>query len=292
MKCHAQFLVLLCLGLAVLSQGWAQQTVRVAVFSGPFPSLFVDDQGQAQGVYVDLLSRILAEAGYEPQFIVHDSFQAAMQAVVNGTMDLIPAVARRPEREATLDFNAVAFTTGWGQVFVPDRSIVESILDLRNRVVGVMEGDQLKDRFDETMASFDVPYQRVFFPDVSALVAGIADGSVDAGILTNTINHREFPIRATGIVFAPTSAYVATTKSRNPELLAEIDRILGRTKADHESYYYGILEKWTTAPASTKLPRWVLWSAAAVITLALLLLVFTILLRQQVRRGGGTPGPE
>jgi PAS domain S-box-containing protein len=66
-------------------------------------------------------------------------------------------------------------------------------------------------------------------------------------------------------------------------LLATIDRRLKALKADEDSYYYEILDRWLSHPEEGRIPSWVWVAGAATVGALLLALVFVLLLRRQVR---------
>jgi ABC-type amino acid transport substrate-binding protein len=72
---------------------------------------------------------------------------------------LLVAIAYRPERTERYDFNQETVLTNWGQVYtVPGRG-VNSILDLRGKVIAGLPQDIYTIEFSRMLESFDIPVQ-------------------------------------------------------------------------------------------------------------------------------------
>ncbi len=96
--------------LLLISVAWPLQaaergplgTIRVGVF--PFEPLnFVDQQGVVQGLYPDLLRKIVKDEKWTVEF-VPGSWAEGLERLQKGEIDLILSVAYSRERAESMDF--------------------------------------------------------------------------------------------------------------------------------------------------------------------------------------------
>lgn len=276
--------LLLLLGVCSGGQNLPAQEVSVAVFDGAAPMVFVDEDGEPAGVYPDLLGRLIEDLGYTPRFEVGLTFSEAYRASADGAIDLMPAVVYSPDRDRELDFNRIPVATNWGQLGVRPGEDVESILDLRDRRVGLMTDGQNGINFVAMMQDFDVPFVPVYYDSFDEIRAAVVAGDIAAGVFFNAWFYNVAGIVPSSVIFNPTQGFVATADGENGELLIAIDRRLEELKADESSYYYAVLDRWLTAGGGAIIPRWVRTGAVfAAFTMAVLA-VFVLVLRREVHR--------
>ncbi|MFW5784045.1 MAG: transporter substrate-binding domain-containing protein, partial [Spirochaetota bacterium] len=82
-----------------------RDSVSIAVVRDARPAVFVGDDGRPAGIFPDLLRRLLADIGRDPEFVTGHTLSTAFEAVQRGEVDLLLAVLKNPERERVLDFN-------------------------------------------------------------------------------------------------------------------------------------------------------------------------------------------
>lgn len=140
--------VLILLGVIFISFGGSplrlhagvepQRILRVGIYQFK-PLAFLDDEGNAQGLYVDILEEIARAEGWEILY-VPGTWTECLRRLEQGEIDLLVAIAYSPERDQLYDFNEETLFTNWGQLYVAPDSDIESILDLRDKAVaGVTE---------------------------------------------------------------------------------------------------------------------------------------------------------
>lgn len=108
------------------------------------PYATVTKEGEAGGFSVDLMKAVCAEMNIRCSFVVRP-WATLKENLKNGEIDALPLVSYSVEREAVYDFT-VPHTISYGVAFkrkgAPD---IESVFDLRDKDIVVLEGDAAHD---------------------------------------------------------------------------------------------------------------------------------------------------
>ena len=123
-----------------------------------------------------------------------------------------------------------------------------------------MKQDQNAKNFINLMASFDIPFNPVYYDDLSTMARAVKEQEADAMVAYSSFNSQGL-MKSTGIVFSPTQAFVAAGKEGNPELLKTIDSRLAEMKKNTNSFYYDQVEKWFNYEEVVKKPLWLFSSS-------------------------------
>lgn len=276
-----------CLSLvlfAIASVSVGAREVTIAVFDSAAPVVFADENGRAAGIFPDILRRLVSEIGHAPRFVTGLTFAEAYEGIVEGSIDLMPAVVRTPERERQLDFNDEPFLVAWGQLGVLPGDEFENLLDLRDRPVGMMRDGQNGINFAATMASFDIAFVPRLYDNYEEITAALLEGEIVAGVYFSTWFPGQTDVVPSAIVFSPTQAFVASAAGTNEGLLRAIDERLGQIKSDRQSYYFEIRERWLSSARQRTIPTWVIAVSAGGLLIAAALFGLNAVLRLQVRR--------
>jgi len=260
--------------------------VRVGIFQNK-PLSFVDDQGQAQGIYPEILKRIAAQEQWSLEFVM-GSWSDGLARLEKGEIDLMISIVYSKERDEIFDFSSEAIVTSWGQLYTQKDSGIVSILDVAGKTVGVMSRDINGAHFERLCREFGVDCQFVEAKTYDEVCGLIASRAIDAGVINN-INggyfQRQYAIHPSAVIFTPVTALFATPSGRNADLLAAIDTHVTRWKQDRDSFYYATLNKWYgTVETKTRVPYGLIATIVAVAAgISLLLLLWTVLLESRVR---------
>ena len=108
------------------------------------PFAIVTSEEKASGFSVELLEATLNAVDLDVDFYI-DAWLNIKNDLSEGKIQVLPLVARTPEREAVFDFS-VPYITIHGNIFVrKDNADIYSIDDLLNKEVIVMKGDNTED---------------------------------------------------------------------------------------------------------------------------------------------------
>lgn len=267
----------------VLSGAAAALEVRVGVYANE-PKIVLDRNGQPSGILGDLLQEVARREGWKLQ-AVSCEWQACLESLRAGTIDLMPDVAHSDERADLFDFHRVPALHSWSQIYRhPSESLV-SMLELRGKRVAVLEGSVQEQYLRNLLDEFGV--KAVLVP-VRNLLDGFAMASnheVDAV----AANHRFGDLHAqtyrlvqTPVMFQPARLFYATPKGRGAALLGALDRHLQVWQDNPDSVYFKTLRRWGAPAAPERIPALVWWALAGAMGLMLAALLMAAVLRRRV----------
>jgi PAS domain S-box-containing protein len=246
--------------------------------------VLTNEDGEAAGIFPEVLGRLLEDLDYEVRFVTGLSFGEAYDRVVEGNLDLLPAAVYSAARGEELSFNQDPIVVAWGQLGVLPNRDFDGLLELRGRRIGLMRGGQNAANFVDLMARFDIPFKTVYFDNFTQMTDAVLTEEIAAGVYFNAWFRSEERIVPSSIVFSPTQGLVATAKGENSALLSAIDEKLRTLKQDPDSYYYEILNHWLGDTEAATIPRWVWIGGAATAGALVIAAAFVLLLRRQVKR--------
>ncbi|WP_052382527.1 ATP-binding protein [Comamonas granuli] len=276
-------LALCLLALLLGLPAWGAERVRVGVYQNS-PKVGLSAAGKAEGIFVDLVEGIAAREGWTIEY-VPGTWAEGLERLARGDIDLMPDVARTPEREALYAFHQEPVLSSWNQVYARRGSGVRSMLDLEGRRVAVLAGSVQERQFEQMAESFSLVVDWVPQPDYDAAFAAVAQGRADA-VVTNRFfgvrNALRYGLEDTAIIFSPSKLYFAAPLEGRPELLRAIDRQLSALKKDSGSLYYQSLRRWSVDEVRAATPAWLLPVSVAFTALLLAAVAGVLLLRRQV----------
>ncbi|MBN2086576.1 MAG: PAS domain S-box protein [Anaerolineales bacterium] len=264
----------------------AVRTVRVGVYQNE-PKIFMDENGHASGIFIDILEEIAAEEDwtlvYEPC-----TWTECLAALDAGRIDLMPDVAYSPERDPLYDFHNTPVLDSWSQVYAKSGAQVAGYNELAGKRVAVLEGSIQQAMFEHYMDGFGYEFTFVTTDSLAEAFQITADGTADASIANNFFGdyfYREYGLVKTPIVFDPVTLFFTTAEGRNPDLLLAIDRRLNTWIEESNSPYYTILGRWISGAPSPvyRVPQYVYWIIGVIGGLFVLAVGMVFLLRSQVR---------
>ncbi|MEN8258705.1 MAG: PAS domain S-box protein [Thermodesulfobacteriota bacterium] len=279
-------LLLFAVVLAVPQQavGNGHRLVKVGVFQVE-PIIFVSDDGEPRGLFVDVIEEIAAQEGWRLKY-VQGTWDEGFNRMRNGEIDLMTAVAYSQERDAFLDYPNESVLTLWGQVFVREGISLQNILDLQDKPVAIMRGDINGKNFVETIKKFEISCEIHEFSSLEEVFGAVERDEVAAGVAPNVFGYvfaDRHGLVGTGIIFSPVSTYFATASAGNGELLSTLDSYLHSWKKDKESFYYRRLDHWFGGEQFEEpVPAWLFISLIIVLLVALALAFWSRTLKTRV----------
>ena len=279
-RAHRILALLFLLGCLAQAGAAPQAPLRVGVYSNA-PKVFMSGDGKASGILVDLLREVASAEHWQLEFVACE-WQACMDALAAGQIDLLPDMAWSEERARTYAFHQVPALHSWSQIYARPGNKIRSLLDLKGRRIAVLGGSVQALVLPNVLAG----YGAVLVPSVSLAraFALVADGQADAVAASHYFGESEagkHRLAATPIVFNPARLFYAALPGRQQTVLDAIDRRLTLWRADPNSVYFSTLRRWqATAPAT--IPPALLWVLAATVGLLLSALAVASWLRTEV----------
>lgn len=147
------------------------------------PYEMVADDGSFEGIDVEVAQKIAEKLGLE--LVVDDmGFDAALQAAQQGKSDMVMAgVTVTDERKAVMDFSN-SYANGVQVVIVKDGSSIQSIDDLKGKMIGTQKGTTGYIYCSDTEENGGFGEDHVTaYADGASAVQALANGQVDAVVI-------------------------------------------------------------------------------------------------------------
>ena len=276
------------LGCAILASSWVQAgtPLRVGIYPDA-PLAFPDPAGAPQGIYVDLLEHIAPQEGWQLQY-VSGSWEESLARLRQRRIDLLVAVAYTEERAREFDFSREPVIVNWGQVYVPPKFPIVSLLDLTGRKLAVVREDIYYETFRRISAFSNVHPHFVEVESYENALRLVSAGKADGALLPRVFaayQGQKFGVEKTAIMFSPSELRFAAPKGTRRPILDALDRHLARLKADKRSVYYRSLTVWQEGVRTLIFPKWLnpVWVLGGVVGLVLWIGGMNLVLRWRVR---------
>ncbi|WP_052368067.1 transporter substrate-binding domain-containing protein [Algiphilus aromaticivorans] len=254
--------------------------LRVGVYHNP-PKIQLAEGEPPTGFWPELTRVIAAAEGRSVEWVSGD-WNTLLSELASSDIDVLVDVAVTEQRRERIVFGEETVHVSWSRVYAAPGVDIEVIPDLRGRRVGVLEGSVNVDGAEgirTLLDRFDIPANFVAVPSYEAVFAALARGDVDAGVVNRDFgNHMraQFDVVATPILLQPAELRYAFSPqaARSAEPSAGFDRRLAALKADPDSEYHALLQRWLgmdARDAERPLPDWARWALLGLLLTALLL---------------------
>jgi len=250
--------------------------VRVGVYANK-PLVYKNEQGLFQGLAIDVLRSAAEQNDWQLEF-VEGTWAQCLQRLKEGRIDLQVAIADSPNRRKLYEFTTTPLITNWGRVYSQEHSSFDSLLDLQNKTIGVIEGDIHATIFADLLKKFDLQVTLKSVADYDSVFQAIADKIVDAGVVNRMYamqNANRFAVLQTPMIFNPIRVCYAVPLGKNRSLLSTLNTHMIELKNDPDSIYYQSLERWFDQEQKFRIP---VWLSNTLIILSVLLVLFFIIL--------------
>jgi len=275
----------LLLSICFCSYGYAQTTLKIGVYDNK-PIIFVDDDGEVQGLFVDLLEEIANKENWRLEYVV-GHFSGVFAQLKGGEIDILPALAYSKEREEIIDYTSETILSNWGEIYVPGNRTLTSLLELEGKKVGVMQGDihftalkELTDRFNISCRFIEADEYEIVFEMLQA-------NFVDVGVVNRLYGNRnqhEYSVKQTPVIFNPIEMRFGATKGKNQDILTKIDSYMLSYSADRHSIHYQLINRWLAGDTKKAIPWWVFYLFIAVVGATIFFFGASLIFRRQVLR--------
>jgi len=261
--------------------------VRIGIDNNP-PLTFIDEQGEAGGLFPDLFQQIAKAKNWSIEY-VPCQWQQCLESLSAGDIDILPAIAYTEKRAAQFHFAEEVVVSSWGQVYQRSENKFSSVLELAGKTVAVLEKDvyllgdqgllQVADNFDIKINYLKVSsYKEAFLH--------LKNGDVDAamvGRIYGIKNGQKFNLLPTPIMIKPIQVRPAFSPRLAKQFSADFDQLLHGWKQLADSIYYQLLDKWLGEKAPATLPSWFKTLFYSLLAILGLLLLITLWTRNQVK---------
>lgn len=280
--------ILLCMMILLMAQtAWAESDALRISYYDNYPLCFQDENGEPQGVFVDVLNEVADGEGWELIYEFH-SFEDQMKLVFEGKVDLGLAVADTKDRAELALFPLETIYSNWGQVFVADHlTSVDTYDSLSKYRVAVVRGDIYAKELEDSFAFLGLENHFVYMDSFTDVFAAIEGGEAEAGAVARTFGllyQESYAVKATTLAIR--SAKVKVIGAQGSEsLLAAVDRWIAGMRDDPNSRYYKILSRWLRDEVNEEVfPDWLKWILGLAALTGVLSLSFAFFLQKMVAK--------
>ncbi len=286
LRCLGAWLVLAsCVTQAtlVLPAETAPRVVRVGVYANA-PKIFLNPDGQISGIFGDVLTAVAKQERWVLKPVPCE-WQGCLQALQNGTIDLMPDVALNEQLAEIFDFHTTPLLLSWSQLYKRKGVPVTAIPDLQGKSIAVVSGSVQESFLKVMLVSFGVTAKLVPVDSFEQGFEQVAKGHLDTVATNRFFGDQQAPLyglEPTAIVFQPVQLFYATTKGRHPHLLSAIDDHLQVWQAQSNSPYAMALQRWLQTTPQWAMPTYVWWVLAGLLGLLAAALAVGAWLRHQV----------
>jgi len=250
------------------------------------PFEFINTDGEPDGFNIELL-RSIARIMHLEIHIDLGPWEEVRGQLERGEIDMLAGMFKTPQRAELVDFTIPHFTSAYS-LFAPKNSNIHSLADVRGKRLAVQIGDLGYD-YIKSIDSGAILVEFIEWHDTfSAISKGQADVAISGMLqgISYIYNNKLKNIEAVGEPLMQ-EMYCMAVRKGDAALLATLNEGLSILKASGE--YDAIFDKWfaqlsITANRDRLLIRRLLLVLFIAIGLIALVLVWTNLLRLQVRR--------
>jgi signal transduction histidine kinase/ABC-type amino acid transport substrate-binding protein len=237
---------------------WANEPIEltIGVYHNP-PKVFLNKNNKAEGFFIDLLKEIAKHENWKLGF-KQKSWPELLEALKTAEIDLLPDVAYSQKRSEIYDLNKETVISDWFQVFTGVKRKFNTILDLKDVKIAVLDGSIQLDYLLNLQKNLDQNIILVKVDDYKQLFETVKNKKTDL-LLSNRFAGKllapAYGIKETSLIFNPTSLHIATTKHKNAKILKIIDDYLKEWKKDKNSFYYKSLSRQLNGDKNYHLPE-------------------------------------
>ena len=257
-----------------------QQVLRVGVYHNP-PKIFLSNadgtDAQMSGFFGDLLREIAQREQWHIE-AVECEWSDCLAQLERGDLDLLPDVAMTTERKHRFAFHQIPALHSWSQVFSHTSVELDSVLDLQDKRIAVLEGSVQYDYLQQLVEKFNLNTQWIIIDSLQQGLELVKTLDAD-GLATNNLfggyHAQAYQLKPTAVIFQPAEVYFAGPQNQSQIPLERINAWLSEWSNDPNSPYLQILQGWKAPETQFVTPRSV-WILSSALILALLILLFGI----------------
>ncbi|MBW2649129.1 MAG: transporter substrate-binding domain-containing protein [Deltaproteobacteria bacterium] len=280
------FFIFILLQISLATPLFADRVIRVGIYQSR-PMIFVDKNLKVNGFYADIIEYIAGMEGWRIKY-VPGTWSQCLERLESGEIDIQTAIAYSEAREARFDFTSVPVYINWGQIYGRRGHDIHSFTDLEGRAVIGIKEDIYYDSLRDILKKFGIKCTFIQATNYAEVFEFLRQKRGDAGVVSRTfggINSRVYGVDETAMIFAPVNLCFALTKGRHKDLIDAMDRHLTELKDDRKSVYYQSFNRWLGGGPGVRIlfPLWLRWTLLITAGLLVLLSVFIVALKIQVR---------
>ena len=214
--------------------------------------MYHNAQGEYEGYNCEFLQEVSKLSGLSYEVVDSPSWQEAFQLLIDGRIDILPAVYRTEGRMDQMLFTDESMCTIYTTLNVRmdhNRYNYEDFDAFQGMRVGIIKGGEDGESFKRYCAQNGVALTIIEYDETQELLDALGSGTLDGVAITHLGRSSVFRSVAR---FAPTPMYIAVSKQR-PDLLAQINRSINDILLRNPDYRTDLYDKYLS-PSSNQVP--------------------------------------
>ncbi|WP_340820493.1 ATP-binding protein [Methanolobus sp. WCC4] len=248
------------------------QVIKVGVYQNE-PLISLNEDGTAEGLYIEILQNIASREGWELEF-VPGTMDQSLKRLENGSIDILPAVPFVPEMDEKFILTTEAAFTDWGVVYTYKGSGISSMSDLGGKRIAYHD-DIFFENFDSSPGSSNINYTFLEARDYQEVFELVQNREADAGIIARSygeMHEDQYDVKRISFVISPTDMVFALPENADTDLSLLIDENIRNMSSEPEEPE---LTTWES-------PGWLKFSVGIGGGLLLLFVILSLTLRNKV----------
>ena len=234
-----------------VSAGESASAARVGYYEdGDY--MYHNAQGEYEGYNFEFLQEVSKLSGLSYEVVDSPSWQEAFRLLIDGRIDILPAVYRTESRMDQMLFTDESMCTIYTTLNVrmdDNRYNYEDFDAFQGMKVGIIKGGEDGESFKRYCAENSVTLTIVEYDETQKLLDALGNGTLDGVAITHLGRSSVFRSVAR---FAPTPMYIAVSKQR-PDLLAQINRSINDILLRNPDYRTDLYDKYLS-PSANQIP--------------------------------------
>lgn len=205
--------------------------------------MYYNAQGEYEGYNFEFLLEVAKLGGLQYEVVDAKSWQNAIDLLIDGGIDILPAVYRTEERVGKMFFTDQPMCNIYTTLNVradDTRYDYEDFDAFQGMRVGIIRGGEDGENFKRYCAEHGVSLTIVEYDETAALLHALEDGTLDGVAITHLGRGSIFRSVAQ---FAPNPLYIAVNRQR-PDLLAQINRAINDILLRNPGYQTDLYDKY------------------------------------------------
>lgn len=220
-------------------------SLRVGIYQNK-PKIYVDEDGEASGIYVELLNEIARKEGWQLDY-VQGNWTDCIERLKEGEIDILPDMAFSLDRAETYRFNTIPVLESWSQAYARPKQNINSLFDIENKRVALLKGSVQEKEFQQLMDGFGLaftPISLVSFEEAFDWVQKDLADVVIANYFFGQAHYQKYGLALSPVIFNPATLHFALRPQLDSLILLTLDAYLHQWKASPHSIYYTTLKSY------------------------------------------------
>ncbi|SHF18239.1 PAS domain S-box-containing protein, partial [Marinitoga hydrogenitolerans DSM 16785] len=216
--------------------------------------------------FLNEILNYIAESNNIELDIIIDTQQNLIEKLRRNEIDAVAPLAYTEKRAEDFYFNNEPIFFEWAVVYTRKDLNLKSILDLKNKKIGVMKTDIFYNGnggIKDILNDFKTNATYIELNTYEEIFEKLHKKIIDVGIVPRFFGldmEKKYNVNKTSIIFKPIGGHIMYRKDENLKNIFTIfDKKIKELKNDNNSYYYKTFDKYFEPIIREKIPKWLIY---------------------------------